>query len=334
MKLSTLRHPLLYTLPLWICAAAPLRADVTVRYESDMKMTSLMPSPAGDQAEKARHDRMSGMMRAPLRMKNGKSWTSVGQWTYIVDYTSQQLTLLDKEHKTFTKLPSAEFSVKMGERMAAIMPQMPAAMKESMEAMKTSVESKKTGRTDTIQGIQAEEREVVMSVEMPNLMPGASETGMSLKMVMQIWTARPEEALRNQAVREFTGYSIYANQFMNPLAAMQKMMGSMPGFAEVFKPLAGEMSQNNAMMLRWRMAIYMPLSAAMRKRMAESNPSGGTIDPDAPFMQMTQEAVEVSSAPVEESIFQVPADYQTVPADEFLKSMMAEQMSGLGSPAK
>ena len=232
MKLRTLGQSLLWTVPLWICAAVPLCADVTVRYESDTKTTAPMPS---GKAENALRDRMSG----PTRMKNGKSWTNVGQWTYIIDYTTQQLTLLDNEHRTFTKLPQAEFSDKLGERMSALMPRMPDAVKKSMEGMKTSVQSKKTGRTDTIQGIQAEEREVEMTVEMP--MPaGAPEAGMNMRMVIRIWTASPQEALRNQAVREFTGYSIYANQFMNPLGQMQKMMGNFPGFAETFKPLYTE----------------------------------------------------------------------------------------------
>jgi hypothetical protein len=43
------------------------------------------------------------------------------------------------------------------------------------------------------------------------------------------------------------------------------------------------------------------------------------------MFEMTQEAVEVSSAPVDGSIFEIPADYWAVPAEELLKNMVAAQ---------
>ena len=192
-------------------------------------------------------------------------------------------------------------------------PKWPDAVKKMMEGMKTTVDSKKTGKTDTILGIQAEETETVLTFEMPGPAGGA---GFTSKVVMQIWNAGSEETLRNQAVREFTGYNIWSDRFMNPMGTMEKMFGGMPGFADSFKVIYDAMAKSHTMMLRMRFAMFMQMPAATQKP---------GVDPDAPMFQMTQEAVEVSSAPVEASLFEIPADYQAVPAEELLKNMVAAQ---------
>jgi hypothetical protein len=173
-----------------------------------------------------------------------------------------------------------------------------------MDAMKSTVDSKKTGRTETILGIQAEETESVITMSIPAPQGGA---GFSTKLVMRSWNAGPEEVLRNQAVREFTGYNIWSNYFMNPVGNMQKIFGNMPAFADSFKVFYDAMSKNHTMLLRIRMEMFMRT--------------------DTPMFQVTTQAVELSSAPVEEAIFQVPAGYQAVPAEDLLKRFVAELTS-------
>jgi hypothetical protein len=305
-----------------ICAAAPLLADVTLRYHTDVKMNSMLPASGGEQAMQ---DRLARMGDGAIRLKNGKAWSSVGPWMSIVDYNTQQITFIDQEHKTFANLPLAE----LPDKMSALMPQMGESVKKMMELIKPVVDSKKTGRTETIQGILTEEREIVMSIAMP-----AAAGGTNMKMVIQLWTAKPEEALRNQAVREFAGYSSASNYLLNPAGMIQKMMANLPGFGDAMKSVAAEVTRSNVMMLRTRTEIYIQFPPAMLKALAAQNPSAAAIDPNAPMMQTSQEAVEVSSAPIEDSTFQVPADYQPVVAADLLKVLIAEQMSPAGAPSK
>ena len=308
-------YTILFAIPLWICTVAPLRADVTVRYESDVKMAPAAHPPG---AEKTVRDALSRF--SSMRMKNGKSWSTTGTITHIMDYNTQQMTLLDKEHKTFTKLPVSE----LPEKMSALIPKASVpdfareSMRKSMEGIKISTNTKKTGRTETIAGIQAEETETVISFEIPG---PAGSAGITSKVVMQMWNPRQEEVLRNQAVREFTAYSQWANYFMNPATTMKKVFENVPGFADSFKTMYDAMTKNNAMMLRMRMEMFMHMPSGMHQP---------GVDPDAPLFSSTMEAVEVSSAPVDEAIFEIPADYQAVPAEELLKSMMPAQtaMSG------
>ena len=60
-----------------------------------------------------------------------------------------------------------------------------------------------------------------------------------------------------------------------------------------------EEMQKGAAVLRVQMDMFMPAMAAMLQRMpAGSNALGAGFDPNAPFMQMNQEVVEISSEPV------------------------------------
>ena len=54
----------------------------------------------------------------------------------------------------------------------------------------------------------------MLAIEMP--VPGSDQLIPMMRMVMQIWTAKPEEALRVRAIRELTGYNLWTSYFMNP----------------------------------------------------------------------------------------------------------------------
>jgi hypothetical protein len=61
------------------------------------------------------------------------------------------------------------------------------------------------------------------------------------------------------------------------------------------------------------------------------------IDPDAPFMEMNQEVAELSSAPVDASLFEIPKDYAAVAADDMIREMVKVQsaaMAGAPKPAE
>ena len=78
---------------------------------------------------------------------------------------------------------------------------MPEQARAMLASMKTNLESRSTGRTAAIQGIQAEEQEFVLTMDMP--LPGGPATPSPfMKMVMQVWIAKPEETQRVPALQE------------------------------------------------------------------------------------------------------------------------------------
>ncbi len=194
-----------------------------------------------------------------------------------------------------------------------------------MGAMKGHSQSKATGRTATIQGVEAEEREIVMTVDLPE-MPGGP-TGAMMRMVMHLWTAKASEATRVPAIRELAGYKLFSIAGMDPVTSMAKTFQQIPGFGDTMSALMKELkSGGTSVFLRTQVEMFMPMMGAMLKQMPGS-PAGAGFDPDAPLVHLTTELAELSTASVSDSVFQVPEGYQSVPAADILKDWVKEKMA-------
>lgn len=311
-------------------AAAGLRADVTIRYQTEIKPGASL-GPLMQPFLKAAQNANSGVA---IRMKGNKAYTAAGAWFEIFDFVKQEVTLIDPAHKTFATFPMSEFTAKL----AAAMPQAPEQTKageQALASIKTKAESKMTGRTAVIQSVQAEEREVTISMDIP-MPPNMPQTpGPGMRTVMQIWTAKPEEALRNPAIRELTGYNLWQKYILNPAGFLSKFAGKMPAMAETMRPMFEEIFKNQSVILRMHMEMYMPFLAALAKQMGgQGQAAVPAIDPNAPLMEMNQEVAELSSAPVDESLFEIPKDYTAAPAGGMIRDMLNAQSAAAQAPAK
>jgi hypothetical protein len=299
--------------------ACGLHADVTIRYQAEFT-----PAPAlRPLLEQFMKTALSGM-ETSVSVKGGKAFTSAGKFTEIFDFTQQQVTLLDPTHKTFAVLPASQ----LADRMASAMPQanskqMEAAQK-ALESIHTSVDSKVTGHSEEIHGVQSEERVVTLTMDMP-VPGGAGPSGLVMKMVMHIWTAKKEEALRVPAIRELTGYREWQKYFMDPASVFDKLLGKMPGAGKTIGPLLGEMFKGQSVVMRTHMEIYLPMLAGLARNMAAQGKDAPAMDPDAPLIVMKQEVAELSSAPVDASLFEVPKEYTSLAADDMIRDLLANR---------
>jgi TonB family protein len=281
-----------------------LRADVTVRYKIDYKFTPSLPSAV---TGPALHQMGSSMpTEAITHLKGDKGYWNFGKLTYLMNFSKQEVTLLDAPSKRFATLPMKDFADKLGGSLPATTPE----VQRSMESIKTNFSSRKTGRTDTIQGIDAEESEWTISMDMAQPI-GTQPAGPFMKMAMQIWSAKPEEALRVPALREWAGYAAYSNYLMNPMTTMQKIFATMPGAAKGYTSMMEEGSKS--LMLRSHVAVYMPM-------MSKLAPG---FDPNAAVMDISGEIAELSAEPVNDSVFQLPDGYRSVPIEDLMKSVIA-----------
>jgi hypothetical protein len=306
-----------FALCLVTAAAAPLSADVTVRYKSDFKFNPSLPPAIAEQAMKNRPPTDS-----VIRAKGHKGLTEMLGLQNIVDTEKQTITVIDPAGKRYATVPADAYM----SAAAKAMPTLPPQAMQALSSMKAHTDSKVTGRTETIRGVQAEERELTMTIDAPE---GGPFTGTMVKMAMQLWMAKPSEAERVPAVRELAALNLWNYGAMNPGAMMQKMLEQMPGMGEALKSLLDEFSKNKTMLLRTHIDIYMPMFAQIAKQMpAGDNPFGENFDGNAAFTQMTQEVSELSTAPVPDSAFQVPADYKAAPIEDILKDMMTRMQGG------
>jgi hypothetical protein len=93
------------------------------------------------------------------------------------------------------------------------------------------------------------------------------------------------------------------------------------------------LSKHHSVMLRTQTEIYMPFLAVMAKQMATQGQSLPALDPDAPLLEMNQEVAELSTAPVDASLFKIPEDYTSVSADDMFREMFKAKSAAVAPKA-
>jgi hypothetical protein len=289
-------------------------ADATLRYHTDIQTSGAigiaMPI----------NQALGGLRDMVIRIKGNKAYSSQGNLISIMDLMTQELILIDAPHKRFASVPASQYTA----QLKSAVPAMPEATRAVFASMKSNVVSRSTGRTATIQGIQTEEQEFVLSIDMP--LPGAPPTpGPFMKMVMQVWTAKPGETERVPALQEFRNYTASASA-MNPADMMKQVLGGLPGMGDSMGAMIEEISKKGALSLRMHTEVFLPALAILSRQLPQrpGQPPLPVLDPDAPLMQMNQEVVELSTDPLDDSLFQVPQDYQAAPLEDILKAAVSQ----------
>ncbi len=279
-------------------AVATANADVTIRYRIETS------SPMGGAA-----NRTSSTV---IHMKGNKGVTIDDGETTIVDFARQQVTVIDTVRRKYAVIPVAEYAGKMTEEMKDMMPEAGQSVDvaEMLKSMKTTCETKKSGMSETIQGVQAEDREVTctMTMAMPDSMQGVMPA-MSMKFVTRIWTASPSERLRVPGLWQLSGFELWQDRFMNPAGVMEKMV------PEAMKPMTEAMQKDQSATLRSTMEMSMQM------------PMPGMPAGDKPLMKMTREVVGLSTELLDDSLFSVPSDCSAEPFDQLTKGITSALMA-------
>ncbi len=137
-----------------------------------------------------------------------------------------------------------------------------------------------------------------MSIEVPT--PADSQPNLSIKTISHVWTVQPQEALRVPAVRELAGFNRWLSYFLNS----SKMLN-----------FVGLNGMDQSIILRMNMEMKM-----------SGQPAMPGLDSNAPLFQGTVEAVELSTAALEDSLFEVPKEYTATPPGALIKAFIESQM--------
>lgn len=293
--------PIVLALAFW--ASPGLRADVTIRYQSEFKPSAAL-GPAMEPLMKA----IQAGSATTVLMRGNQAYTKSGNRIQIFDLVKREMTLIDPAHKIFATFPVSQFADKVAGAVPQAKPEQVEAARQALASIKTNLDSKLTGNSAEIQGVQAEEREVTLTMDIPTP-PGMNQPALNMKMVMHIWTPKKEEVLRVPAIRELTAHQALQKYVMNPASMMDKLFGKMPGMSSTIGPLFDEIDKIPSVILRMHVELYVPLPSA-------------TV---GPMLEMNQEVAELSIAPVDASLFEIPKDYTAVAADDLLRDMLHPQ---------
>jgi len=300
-----------FTSLIWLTLAGlpALHADVTLRYKSEITINPNLPPQFAQQIQQA-----VGSNFPPdqtLRLKDNRIFNEFGKLSSIFDFSKGEITLLDPTGKRFAIVPADRY----GDEMAAAVSGITGQAKAAMPGMTAHTESRVTGRTATIQGVAAEEREITFTVEgppMPNMPAGPMQ-----KLVIHMWTAKAGEAERVPAIGELAKHDLMQLAGVDPFATVAKMLEQMPGMKDALATMMKEMhAAASHVSLRMETEVFVPMLSALMKQ------AGGASDADTALVHATLEVSEISTAPVPDSAFQVPEGYQSAPAADLLKDML------------
>jgi hypothetical protein len=109
-------------------AAPVLRADVTVRYKTEVHAQQLPGAASPNAIPPAKI----------LQIKGSKAFTNFGLASSLIDSDKQEVTMLDATHKLFATVFMKDYA---GELPSA-MPNLPRAVQQILDSMKTDVASR------------------------------------------------------------------------------------------------------------------------------------------------------------------------------------------------
>jgi TonB family protein len=301
-----MKYRSLYAVAFVLCAGQAAFADLTVRHTIEIKLGSFLP-PAATEAMKTQ---LAEQLPKELliQIKGRKVLTSMGRLVMLADYVKGTITLMDPKTQRFATSPLADYADKIAAVQKQKMPAMPPAAQEMINNIQFDVKTDRTGKTAVIQGIGAEETVLNLSIEIPN----PSGVPMKMRMEMHQWIATPEEMNRVPALKELDVYASLPKEGVDPVATMTKVLANFPGMAEKVRGAMGDLTKNvGKATLRVQTAIYMPSIAAMM----------GSAAADQPFTEYSMELAELSSAPLPDSRFDVPANYQSALMEDLIATL-------------
>ena len=295
-----------FALALAFLASQAVWADITVRYQFDFKLGPGFPAAAADAAKQQIASVLPGEMAT--RVKGDKCTSSFGPLHSIIDNGKGEITLFNPATKQFATVPQAEYMTKaLGPQQVPAEVQQ--ALQSALQNLKIDVQTKKTGEISTIQGIQAEDTLVIISIEAPN----PAGVSMGFRMEMHQWLAAADELTRLPALNQIAGCSAGLGASADPSAIFEKLLGplgSANGLSDAMKALA---SSKGKLMLKTEVEVFAPaLMAIMR---TQAGPGATPIvDLNAALATVRFNLAELSTTP------------SPAPLEDLLKSIAPAQV--------
>jgi hypothetical protein len=302
-----------------------LTADVTLTYKTEYKLSPALPS-TFSQILGTSHI-LSAPSGRKIAVKGGRFYANTSFADIIADLPNDKLTLLDSTNKHYVTVPVSQYA----EQIAGTAPKLPASMQALMSSIKLTVDSKVTGRTAEIQGIQAEEHEIVLTLGIPLGQGGPVSPVM--KIVMQLWRPKPEEIAGNPALQEFLSSGFLTLGGTNPAETIQKMLSQFPGISDSLAAFTKEAIDLHSVTLRMHAEVAMPILAMMAPRPPAGGSAAPPADPNAPIMEINEELTDISTAPIPDSTFLVPDGYTALPLADFMSAMLPKPPAPAPKPA-
>jgi TonB family protein len=296
MQLRILRPALLIALSTLPAATA----DLTVRYKLTFKAGEGMPPQAATAL-----DPIAKQLPAETvtQFHGDMARSEIMGKTTLTDYARRQVTILDPKERRFATVPLDDYP----NAVSASTPPLPPGTAEALRNLKVAFENKDTGRIDTIYGIRAEERAIVMTISMP----ATQGQSFSLRIQMGIWRPLADEMARVPELQEYAAWTARAKKSMDLAEMLSRIFAAMPGVGDQLRSALESFAKaGDGPLLKMEGAVSMPGLADLMRQQGAAAPAG--LNPNGNLVEMTWELAELSTTPLADSLFAVPDGFQSV----------------------
>jgi TonB family protein len=296
-------------IPLLLLAGRTGWADLTLHYTYQVKFGDSMPAAAVEMAKQ-----QMGALLPPesvIQVKGDRSYSTLGSSGIVADYAKGEITIVNTKTKQFATIPIGEFASQLMPQNAQT-PEAQQLMQQMLQNMKFDVQSHKTGQMAMVQGIRAEENLVTIGIQMPT--PNGEAAGFAIRMEMRTWIASADELNRIPALKELAVYAARATKSFDPAAMMQQAMAQFPGVADKMRDAMAALTKDSGnLTVKMKMSVFMPGMAKMLQATGQA-PAAGSAD--GPLVELNMDVAGISTDPVPDSAFEVPAGFTAAPAAE------------------
>jgi TonB family protein len=294
------------------------RADLTLRYTTDITIGSALPAVAATAMKQQMA--LNVPKERVIRIKGDKTLSDIGKLAAVVDNSGTEITLIDSAAKKYARLSMADFAAALRSNI----PTIPAAAQQLMQNMKFDVHTSVTGQVGMVSGIRADEHLTTMTMSMD--LPGLPATpAPAMRMEMHAWLASPDDLNRIPALRQYAAYAQRALSMINSADALQEVFSQLPGFGDMMRKAMEELTGNAGnLTVKTVEKVYSPLMARLTQNQADPN---SPVIPDSPIIEMRTDLTTISSDAIDDSVFEVPADYELVSVAEIVKALMPAPVS-------
>jgi TonB family protein len=141
---------------------------------------------------------------------------------------------------------------------------------------------------------------------------------MSVRLEIHQWLATPAEFSRMSDLKDIAGCSAGLAASADPSGMIEKVLGPLvgaKGLSDAIKELA---TVQGKFTVKTQVELFAPAMVAMlQKQGGQGVPANA--DATAPLMEVTFNLAEISTAPVPDTVFQVPDGYQPAPLEDLIK---------------
>jgi hypothetical protein len=305
----------LFVIALFGFVARLARADVTITYKTSIKSAPIMPPEVQTQ--------LASIVAQPQTMyvKGGKSSTTSHGITSIADLSQKTTTMIDASKKKYATGGTEDVQ----RAMVSVAPKPSDETLAALQNITSTFESKATGRMQTISGIEAEEHRLTLTMIQgkEGLQGGLERSGEMMRMVMEVWTPVPGQSTHLRALAEVERFTALHGTAMNPATMIQQMFPAYGDMAKTYQSLAKALD-GKGVILRMHTSLYVPLLADIAQAFAAAGRPVPNFDPKGPMSEITMEMTALSTAPVQDSVFAIPAGFEQTTLEEIIKSQIPQ----------